>query len=470
MRNEGHSEQWSRRAFGRRMAVAGLGLGLVGAPEGSGYQLASFSADITPPIGHPLIGGSWLPPAQRIVDPLSARGLVLFGVGGTPIVLVALDWCELRNDAYDRWRDVLAEAAGTDRLRVMVHCVHQHDAPYVDLEAQRLLKQQGADWAMFDRAFFDHAIQSVAKALKQALSSRQRVTHIGLGKAEVQRIASNRRAVLPDGTVSYGRGSTTRNPTVRNAPVGTIDPWLRTLSFWDGRQPVDAISSYATHPMSYYGQDGVSADFVGMARERQQEKHPEVFQVYLTGCSGDVTGGKYNDPDHPQQSRQALADRLHRAMAEAWEATELIKLDRVGFRVTPLHLEARSEEQFAVEAMKGRLKDNSLSKGTRIQAALGLSWHKRVARGQPIDIPVLDLGAARLMLMPAETFVGYQLAAQQMRSDAMVVVGGFSECAPGYLPTEHLWNGFVSEHGNYCWAAQSSPQRMQDAMREVLSG
>lgn len=448
---------------------AGLGLGFASFAEGPGFQLAYFSADVTPPVGHPLIGGSWLPPAQRIVDPLSARGLVLLGVAETPIVLLTLDWCELRNDAYDRWRGVLADVAGTYRRRVLVHCVHQHDTPYADLEAQRLLNRHELSWAMFDRSFFDRSLWRVSTALKQALGSRKHVTHIGLGRAKVQRIASNRRAVLPDGTATYGRGSTTRNATVRNVPAGTIDPWLRTLSFWADRQPVAAISSYATHPMSYYGRGGVSADFVGMARARQQEKHPDVFQMYLTGCSGDVTVGKYNDPDYPEQSRQAFASRLHRAMAEAWESTELSRLDRIRFRSTPLHLQARSEGHFAVEAMKERLRDDSLSKGTRIQAALGLSWHKRAAAGQPIDVPVLDFGAAQLMLMPAETFVGYQLAAQQMRPDEMVMVAGYSECAPGYLPTERLWDGFVTEHSSYCWAAENSPHRMRNAMRTALN-
>jgi hypothetical protein len=47
-------------------------------------------------------------PAKEIVDPLSARGFVLLG-GEKPLVVVAVEWCEIRNDAYDRWRDLLAE-------------------------------------------------------------------------------------------------------------------------------------------------------------------------------------------------------------------------------------------------------------------------------------------------------------------------------------------------------------------------
>src|SRR5207302_4155880 len=113
--------------------------------------------------------------------------------------------------------------------------------------------------------------------------------HIGLGQAKVEQVASNRRCVWPDGKITFGRTSATRAADVRARPEGTIDPWLKTLSFWAGDKPVAAVSCYATHPMSYYGRGGISADFVGLARKRRQADEPEVFQMYLSGCSGNVT-------------------------------------------------------------------------------------------------------------------------------------------------------------------------------------
>src|SRR5262249_35908513 len=91
------------------------------------FRLATFSAEVTPPLGHPCMGGG-IAPVQRIDDPLYANGFVLFS-DAKPVVVVAVDWCEIRNDAYERWREVLAQAAGTSRERVLVTCLHQHDAP-----------------------------------------------------------------------------------------------------------------------------------------------------------------------------------------------------------------------------------------------------------------------------------------------------------------------------------------------------
>jgi hypothetical protein len=121
------------------------------------FELAVFSADVTPPLGHPLLGGL-REPARKIADPLFTRGFVLTG-GERPLVFVSVDWCELRNDAYDRWRSVLAEAAGTTRERVLVTCVHQHDAPYADLAAQKILDAHGLKGAIVDPAFHEETVQ-----------------------------------------------------------------------------------------------------------------------------------------------------------------------------------------------------------------------------------------------------------------------------------------------------------------------
>src|SRR5436305_10575952 len=95
------------------------------------HRLAVFSADVTPPLGHPCMGGG-VKEAEKISDPLFAHGFVLLS-SGKPLVVVAIDWCEIRNDAYERWRTVLAQAATTDKERVLVTALHQHDAPLADL-------------------------------------------------------------------------------------------------------------------------------------------------------------------------------------------------------------------------------------------------------------------------------------------------------------------------------------------------
>src|SRR5262245_56014433 len=345
------------------------------------FRMATFSADITPPVGHALCGGM-VAPAARIADPLSGRGLILWG-GGEPLVIAALDWTELRNDAYERWRNELAKAAGTSPRRVLLSCVHQHDAPYADLEAQRLLDGQGLKGFHVDPEFHERAVQAVASAVRDAARAPRRITQVGMGQAQVDRVASNRRVVV-DGKVTFKRYSKTADPAIKNAPEGLIDPWLKTLSFWDGDRAVAAISSYAVHPMSYYGGGAVSGDFPGLARARRQKETPDVFQVYVSGCAGDVTAARYNNGD--DVSRQALAGRLADALDRAWKQTRRAPLERIETRIAELRFELPPEGPHSVPAMEKALADPASSKSQRLMAALGLSWAKRVGRGEPIDV------------------------------------------------------------------------------------
>lgn len=449
----------------RREALGALAaLGCFGpAAAAPAYQLATFTAEVTPPLGHPLMGGG-VAPAQKIDDPLFATGFVLSG-DLKPVVLVSVDWCEIRNEAHDRWRAVLAEAAGTTPERVLVTAIHQHDAPLVDLEAQRLLEEHKATINLCNRDFHEEAVQRVARAVRAAVRAPRRITHFGVGQAQVDRVASNRRYLDGEGKPRFNRMSATRDAALRDKPDGIIDPWLKTLSFWDGEQALTALSVYATHPMSYYGKGGVSADFVGLARKRRQADEPGVVQLYASGCSGNVTAGKYNE-GRPDQ-RPVLAERMYQAMQSAWKATKRLPLGTVQFRSVPYHLKPRDSAGFTAADLQQRLTTDPRPFG-RCLAALGLSWQKRTAAGRPLDLPVLDLGQAVVVLLPGETYVEYQLFAQQLRPAAAVFALGYGECAPGYVPTEKHFAEGDSNLSDWCWVAPGCEQTLHDTLRKGL--
>ncbi len=460
-RNPAHRTGWRTFIWA---ALPGLMLCFVQkAPAAAAeFRVAPFEADITIPIGHACMGGG-VADAKQILDPLFAKGFVLLGAGD-PIVVVALDWCQCNNDSYDRWRAGLAGAAGTRADRVMLATVHQHDAPICDLTAQRLLDEHGLQGWNCDPGFHEQAVQRTAAALARALKSPRRVTHVGTGQGRVEQLASNRRVVRPDGKITWERGSASGD--IFGAPEGEIDPWLKTISFWDGDQPVLAWSCYAIHPMSYYGKGAVSADFPGMARDRRQKDDRQVFQIYFTGCGGDTTAGKYNTG--APTNRPVLADRLYQGMVAAWQATKRQPLRQIDYRVAKLHLPARDSGDFTVAAMQSTLANTNATRWKRISAALGLSWRQRVAAGRPIDVPCVDLnsGATQFAVLPAESFVGFQLAAQRLRAEAFVMVAGFGDGAPGYLPTDRCWrDGYADD---YCWVTPMTGEFIMEALAKAM--
>lgn len=402
--------------------------------------------------------------AQRIDDPLEAKGFVLLGPE-PPIVFVALDWCEVRNGAYDLWRDTLAIAAKTSRERVLVCSLHQHDAPVIDTEAQSLLDSVGLVGELFDVPFHLECLKAVSNAVEQSIPLSKPITHIAIGQSAVEKVASNRRVVHPDGVARFDRYSRTATDSVQaNADPGEIDPFLKSIAFFSGKEPAAVLSSYATHPMSYYGQGGVSADFVGMARRRRQHETPNALQLYATGCSGDITAGKYNDGS--QQSRGELADRLYQAMTQATSLFEPKSIEQIKFRRETYHLPFHEGTQFQREAMKNVLQDIQAPTKDRILAAMGIASLNRLERGQPIDLPCLDFGMAQIVILPGESFVAYQLMAQRLRPDSFVMAIGFGECWTGYIPTDQAFReGF---NHDWRWVGPGCESILRDKLTSVL--
>ncbi|MBI2424260.1 MAG: DUF2920 family protein [Candidatus Hydrogenedentes bacterium] len=428
------------------------------------FDLATFEVDVTVPMGHALMGGG-IEPAKEVVDPLFAKGIILLG-GAKPLVWCSVDWCEIRNDAYAEWRQALADAVGTDPTHVMLAAIHQHDTPVADFTAQAMLDAAGLEKSLCDVAFVRDCIARTAAAAKEALQRTVTVTDYGLGEAEVLGVASNRRVVASDGSVNFSRTSSTPDPVVRNTPAGLHDPMLKTLSFWNGRKPVAAMSFYAVHPMSYYGKGGVSADFPGMARAMRQADLPDVKQIYFSGCSGDLVAGKYNDAAPAR--RMELALRLHAAMTAAWNTTVRYPLETISVNIARLTLPLRETEAFDRASQEQVLNDAAAKPFQRNLAAMGLSWRKHHAERPEIEAPAIDFGQGIFVLMPAESFVEYQIMAQRMRPDRMVFVAGYGESAPGYIPSRHAVDeNFIPVH-DWCWVAPPAPEAMRDALHEAL--
>ncbi len=426
-------------------------------------KIATFSTDITIPLGHRCMG-ILKTKSTRIDDALQAHGFVLLG-SGPAVVVVALDWCEVRNGAYDQWRDALADAADTARNHVLVCSLHQHDAPVTDSGAQKYLDSVGLEGELYDVAFHQHCIADAAAKMKSAIQRAVPLTHIGVGESEVKKIASNRRVVHPDGSIRYDRNSRMGAASYQaEAAVGEIDPALKSVTFYSGDQAIAVLSSYATHPMSHYGSGAVSADFVGLARRRRQLDTRGTRQIYVSGCSGDVTAGKYNSGT--PEMRAILADRLYQAMKRASDNSLRQSIDKATFRSTTFQLPWNERESLGRESMRRVLQNTEATVENRITAAMGLSSLDRVERGQPIDLPCLELGTARIVLLPGESFVGYQLMAAGLRRDAFVVAIGYGECWPGYVPTRQAFDeGFGH---SWRWVGRGCEAIIRDRLDQVL--
>ena len=409
----------------RRLALRILVLGSVWFSAHAEIRIATFDVDATPPPGSLLMYDPFKGTGELS---LRCRGLILTG-SGDPIVLCAVDWIGIGNEGHDVFRDTLAAAAGTTRARVAVHSLHQHDAPVCDYTAERLLRSRGLDAGTFDSAWTRPTLERASNAVRVAITNTLPVTHVGWGQAEVKEVASNRRIPGPDGKIKAVRYTACPDPALRAEPEGVIDPKVSLVSFWDGDRPLVILSYYATHPQSFYRTGIANPDFPGIARFIRGQSWPHTLHVHFNGAGGNVTAGKYNDG--AWENRMVLANRLADGMKEALDRTVKAPLSSadIGWTSVPVRLplstHLRAEE--LVTKLKATAPKGYISYGDQ------LAWLKRHESGHAIDITCLRVGSSRMLHLPGELFVEYQLAAKAMRRDLHVAVAAYGDYGPGYI-------------------------------------
>jgi len=432
------------------------------APYGQ-LRLVPFDVDATPPIGSRMA----YDPVTNVWDlTLRARGIVLLGAG-EPVVLCAVDWIGIANEGHDAFRHTLAKAAGTTPQRVAVHTVHQHDAPDCDFGAESLLKAAGADPLNYDGAFAREVLRRLEAAVRQGLAQAQPVSHVGLGEAPVFQVASNRRILGPDGKVRATRYTTCKDPDLRAEPEGTIDPSVSLISLWNGDRPLAVLSYYAVHPQSYYRTGIANPDFPGVARFLRQLAVPGALHVHFNGAGGNLGAGKYNDGS--PENRLILAQRLADGMKRAWEATrrEPVDASAVSWTVEPVVLPLA--RHLSAQELEAQLKEKDAAFFLQGGAAK-LAWLRRCQAEHPLEVSCLALGRARLLHLPGELFVEFQLAARAARPDCLVAVAAYGDYGPGYIGT-----AIAYEQGGYetsLGASNVAPEAegvLLEAIRRVMS-
>lgn len=422
-----------------------------------GLRIAPFETDVTPPLGAPLCI-ALVPPGERVEDPLLARGMVLYPARQKPIVLCAIDWLGIGNTGYDRWREVLAKAVDTTPDRVAVHTVHQHDAPGDDASANELLEARGLANVIQQETFTRDALGRVAAAAKMARP--QRVTHLSAGAAEVEGVASNRRILDAQGKFLFQRFTACRANPLCDAPVGVIDPRVKSVGFWDGERRIATLAYYATHPMSHYGKGAISADFVGAARAQQ-----DGFTVYFTGAAGNIGAGKYNNG--APANRVVLASRLGDGLKRARAAERKFAVERIDWRVERVALPLRAGAEFTEEAILRMLDNRQLIPRDRSNAARYLAWHRLVKQGRRIDLTALECGPLTLLHMPGELFVEYQLAAQREAPGQTVALAAYGDYGPMYIGTRQAYTEGGYETGPVSRVAPEVEDMLLNALRRL---
>tara|TARA_B100001540_G_scaffold108757_1_gene97642 strand:- start:61 stop:1458 length:1398 start_codon:yes stop_codon:yes gene_type:complete len=439
-----------------------LGTDSVAAGKPINLRLATFRFDVTPPKGHSLCGG-WIRPVAGVDDPLEAIGYIILGIG-KPIVVCAVDWTGLANSAHIQWREALANAAKTTIDRVAVQCVHQHNAPFACMDAQAIVQEQGDLPNIVTPDFFTRCLKNARDAVAKSMKKTTPVTHVAQGEARVEKVAANRRIIGLNGKLISQRGSSSRKPEHHRFPEGLIDPMLKTVAFYNGSKKLVASHFYACHPMSYYGDGRVSADFCGLARRRMQKQEPNCVHLYFNGCGGNIGAGKYNNGS--KEARVKLTQRMVNGIAAAsatlnpqpirslvWESENILP---------PL------DPRFNEAQLMASIQNKANRVVARNRPAYTVAFIRRVKKGVPITLSAMHINDISLLHLPAESFIEYQLRAQAIAPNRFVACAAYGDGGPWYIPVKEAY-----PQGGYAvgvaWCSPAMDPLMSSGIQTLLS-
>ena len=140
----------------------------------------------------------------------------------------------------------------------------------------------------------------------------------------------------------------------------------------------------------------------------------------------------------------------------------------IGWSVVPVALPVR--DTLVEDQLLAKIQDKRQPVKERLRAARDLTFVRRMSGGHQIPITCLRLGTARVLHLPGELFVEYQLAAQEMRPDDFVAMAAYGDYGPGYIGTEVAYGQGGYETGRVSRVAPDVEHVLMGAMKTLLDG
>lgn len=249
--------------------------------------------------------------------PITAKAAAIENDSGIYLMIV----CEvvgLTKSVNKSIRDKIVNKTKILFENIIITATHTHASPWIwDLQDEQACKY---GLPVLDREWMNKFIDNTADAGIDALSDIGMYS-VRYGFAKTQGIVSNR--VHP-----VTRWSICADEKIRNAPEGTVDRNVRTISFHDeiGR-PVFIFSNLACHPSAYGGgkTTKISPDFPYFAEMYIKEKFGDkTIVAYWQGCAGNINSGKYVS-NGSEEEVITIGESLGKSIADAIETSDLIE-------------------------------------------------------------------------------------------------------------------------------------------------
>lgn len=417
-------------------------------------RAGAATADITPPLGEPVVGSFAPFPASAIHDRLHARCLVLDN-GETQLAFVICDNLGIVKSVYDEARRLIEKETKFPAANILMAATHTHSATRSSTEKYSPILARGI-------------ADSVAAALKTMQPAK-----IGWGGVNEPSQVFNRRWYVTDPALlknPFGKQDKVRMNPPRGSgvlikPAGPVDPEVSFVSVQsvDGR-PIALLANYSLHYVGGVKRGDISADYFGVFSKRigellgAKEGDPPFVGMLSNGTSGDVNninfpGGGDGRRYEPYEKMQEVAELIAQRVKEAHAGIEFHSWIPLGIATRDLTLKVRKpdeEMQKHFREILARPEDApplyhryERNYAARVQALL--DGPDEIA----IPLQAVRLGDLGIAAIPFEVFteIGLEIKEKAPFGDAFTIE--LANDSNGYLPTpeQHKLGGYETWMG-----------------------
>jgi neutral ceramidase len=389
--------------------------------------------DITPPLGLPMGGrGARFTDGASIRDPLYAQACALEDGAGHRTLWISIDLIGLASAIGLPLRVDVAAYTGIPREAVILNYAHTHSGPMTNFDKYPILcpKPEGL------------------RAYEQAL--RYKILRVACDAVDRLRPSS---ITLYQGASDVGINRRNRNEVGEMAmapnPAGAYNPelWVMDVVASDGGRCV--VFNYGCHAVIAYGftYDAISADYPAVARQHVAEVLGSgVHCQFVQGLAGnvrprvlaDLEQGRFRKatPADLEQAGRELAGDVVNALAGSGE---------------PLDLELRAaggwfQAMRDVDAIPPLAHWQAMAKrGEELYRNIGRYWSAffeagwPAVRATPWEMGLLQLTPERrIAWLAGEVVAEWGPHLRRWLDDENLIVWGYCQDLPGYLPTDEL--------------------------------
>lgn len=395
-------------------------------------------------------------PSEGVLTPLWAKALALEDARGNRAVIVTTDLIGLPMELTDLVAARAMEKYSLERQGLVFNASHTHTGPVVRGNLSVLESQQPPH---------REALAAYRAGLQQKL-----VEVIGAALADLAPAA----LAFDYGEARFGvnrRQFTAKGVVIGVNPDGPADPRVPVLRVTSPAGKVRAVLfGYACHNTTLTAEFyQLSGDYAGYAQAEVEREFPGAVALFLQLCGGDQNPNPRSKLEYAEQHGQTLAAEVARvARAKMQPAGGRL---RAAYQLAALPFAPHTREQFEQE-----LKDANVYRQRRAALMLKLYDERREPRllRYPVQAVRVDPGFT-LIALGGEVVVDYALWAYRTYPQERLIVAGYSNDVPCYIPSARvLREGGYEAVDSMIYYGQPGPfteeveARIQEAVRQVM--